>query len=387
VIGGGNITATQDDTVYVDNLNIRTLGGGTSINNLGVDASGNVVTGTTGGSTDNYVTGATMVGDTLVLNRTDALSAATVDLSQFGDVFVDTYTSGRIPRWSPSGTGFLSTGAIRDNGGGRIGVNGNASTSPTTTIRVLVSNADQYGLGVFGGTQTGNGTNAGIYSESVNTGTGTKYGGIFRANTISSDPTTNCYGVYGYGSTVSALSLPADYQIGGVFRGGKLSTGFTDSIGVYAEAVEDQVTDNYGIIVNASNATGGAYIGKFTDGTEGAGKVLTSDANGVATWQTPTGGGGVSEATSATTTTVSFTGQTIYYDAGSPTSGTTIGEDLTGAKLGVIQKIYSNASSEPSYPAGWVLMGDGIYFTSILNIIYAEWAGGSRVEYWYVQEQ
>lgn len=37
------------------------------------------------GSTDNYVTGATMVGNTLVLNRTDQLSAATVDLSQFLD--------------------------------------------------------------------------------------------------------------------------------------------------------------------------------------------------------------------------------------------------------------------------------------------------------------
>ncbi|MFT3908132.1 MAG: hypothetical protein QM737_01800 [Ferruginibacter sp.] len=30
---------------------------------------------------------------------------------------------------------------------------------------------------------------------------------------------------------------------------------------------------------------------KITDGTEGAGKVLTSDANGVASWQTPVGGG------------------------------------------------------------------------------------------------
>ncbi|MFN8286938.1 MAG: hypothetical protein U0V74_09315 [Chitinophagales bacterium] len=31
---------------------------------------------------------------------------------------------------------------------------------------------------------------------------------------------------------------------------------------------------------------------KIADGTQGAGKVLTSDANGVASWQTPTGGGG-----------------------------------------------------------------------------------------------
>ena len=30
---------------------------------------------------------------------------------------------------------------------------------------------------------------------------------------------------------------------------------------------------------------------KFTGGSPGAGKVLTSDANGLATWETPTGGG------------------------------------------------------------------------------------------------
>jgi hypothetical protein len=52
-----------------------------------------------------------------------------------------------------------------------------------------------------------------------------------------------------------------------------------------------------------------------------------------------------------------------------------------------VQKIYHNNGTAPTFPAGWVLMGDAIYFTSTLNIIYAEWAGGSRVEYWYVQEQ
>jgi hypothetical protein len=96
--------------------------------------------------------------------------------------------------------------------------------------------------------------------------------------------------------------------------------------------------------------------------------------------------GGVPAATTATTTTINFTGQTIYYDAASPGTGN-ISENLTGSKLGLIQKIYHNDVSEPTYPAGWVLMGDAIYFTSTLNVIYAEWAGGTRVEYWYVQEQ
>ena len=43
VLGGQNITGTTDDTVYVPNLNIGTVGGGTPINNLGIDSIGNVV--------------------------------------------------------------------------------------------------------------------------------------------------------------------------------------------------------------------------------------------------------------------------------------------------------------------------------------------------------
>jgi len=49
VLGGENITGSTDDTVYVPNLNIETIGSGTSVTNLGVDSSGNVVSGTTGG--------------------------------------------------------------------------------------------------------------------------------------------------------------------------------------------------------------------------------------------------------------------------------------------------------------------------------------------------
>jgi hypothetical protein len=114
------------------------------------------------------------------------------------------------------------------------------------------------------------------------------------------------------------------------------------------------------------------------------GYVLTSDASGNAIWQPSSGG--VPSSTTANTTTINFTGQTIYYDASTSGSGN-ITEDLSNAKLGLIQKIYHMDVSEPTYPAGWVLLGDAIYFTSTLNIIYAEWAGGSRVEYWYVQEQ
>lgn len=57
IIGGQNITASTSDTVYVPNLNITTLGTGTSVTNLGIDSSGNVVSGSTGGGTSYWSAG------------------------------------------------------------------------------------------------------------------------------------------------------------------------------------------------------------------------------------------------------------------------------------------------------------------------------------------
>jgi len=72
ILGGQNITGTTDDTVYVPNLNIDTLGVGTSVNNLGIDSSGNVVTGTTGpwtaGTANNT---AALIGYTGLTNNPD----------------------------------------------------------------------------------------------------------------------------------------------------------------------------------------------------------------------------------------------------------------------------------------------------------------------------
>jgi hypothetical protein len=144
-------------------------------------------------------------------------------------------------------------------------------------------------------------------------------------------------------------------------------------------------------IIGGNNITGTendtVYVPKLNIDTLGVGSSINNlgiDVNGNVV--VGGAGGGIPEATTATTTNINFTGQTIYFDAVTPGTGN-ITNTLTGAKLGLIQKIYHNDGTEPTYPAGWVLMGDAIYFTSTLNIIYAEWAGGTRVEYWYVQEQ
>lgn len=87
---------------------------------------------------------------------------------------------------------------------------------------------------------------------------------------------------------------------------------------------------------------------------------------------------------SANTSTIHFTGNTVFGTFSSPLS-TNITDNLTGAKLGVTQKIYHNSGSAPTVPAGWVLLGSTTYQISTTNIIYAEWSEGSRVEYWIVR--
>jgi hypothetical protein len=75
----------------------------------------------------------------------------------------------------------------------------------------------------------------------------------------------------------------------------------------------------------------------------------------------------------------------IYNTSASPATAN-ITNNLTGAKLGVVQKIYHNHTSIPTFPASWVRIGEGEYIVNVLNIVYAEWCGGTRVEYWIIQQ-
>ena len=92
---------------------------------------------------------------------------------------------------------------------------------------------------------------------------------------------------------------------------------------------------------------------------------------------------GIQGATQTTGTVIAFNEPLIYNTSSAPGTGN-ITNSLTDAKLGIVQKIYHNDGSSPTVPAGWVLIGSGTYTTSALNIIYAEWCGGTRVEYWIV---
>ena len=71
-----------------------------------------------------------------------------------------------------------------------------------------------------------------------------------------------------------------------------------------------------------------------------------------------------------------------YNSVASPATGN-FTNNLTGSRIGIVQKIYHQSGTAPTFPAGWVLLS-GVYNTSTLNIIYAEWVSGTRVEYWII---
>jgi hypothetical protein len=85
---------------------------------------------------------------------------------------------------------------------------------------------------------------------------------------------------------------------------------------------------------------------------------------------------------------VTFTAEEVYNTATTPLTGN-ITVDQTDAILGVVQKMYHNDATAPTITGvtDVQLMGDGVYFTGLINVIYFEWTETDRVEYWIVQEQ
>lgn len=92
------------------------------------------------------------------------------------------------------------------------------------------------------------------------------------------------------------------------------------------------------LVTETGTPTGGTYTFRLEDGTQSAGKVMTSDANGNAYWATPSGGSGTdSQTLSLVGSTLSISnGNSVTLPSGSGSYTFTNGLTLTGstARLG-----------------------------------------------------
>ncbi|CAB5187415.1 hypothetical protein UFOVP163_43 [uncultured Caudovirales phage] len=121
-------------------------------------------------------------------------------------------------------------------------------------------------------------------------------------------------GIYGRADGTQSSNIGGEFvAYNGVIYpgyGGASNTGIV--VGVSSYDVDPSIAGltNSGIQVTVSGRAGdNNYIGQFQDGSEGAGKVLTCiDGTGLATWQTPTGGGGATPSLSQVLTVGNTTG-------------------------------------------------------------------------------
>ena len=113
--------------ISASTVNIRTIGSGTSITNLGVDSAGNVVSGSTGGNGTTF-TGGTISGATIF---TGGLSANTISATTYNNLPVSTSgTSGVLSSTNWTSFATKTFGAVFDGGGSVLTVG--------TTVDVMI---------------------------------------------------------------------------------------------------------------------------------------------------------------------------------------------------------------------------------------------------------
>jgi hypothetical protein len=291
-------------------VNISSLTGGPSINNLGIDSSGNVVIGSSGGGST--FTGGTVTGPTSFTNGLTANTISATTYQNLPQSVSGAGTTNYIPKWTGS-TG-LGNSQLQDDGsqvytnqGYGSPLTGNLSINASGTTGIA-GRATQYGIyGAISGTTS---SSAGVYGEA----------------------TIGQYGVYG----LNQGDAPGTYTgVYGVAQ--QANEAFAGSIFIGGRFKGDPVT-------------GAGYSLWLEDGTEGIGKVLVSQtSDGKANWNTFSGIN--ITITSAATNTLVFSaatggggGAVSSVTAGSGLSGnsTTGAIDIINTDKGSSQNIFKN---------------------------------------------
>lgn len=197
-----------------------------------------------------------------------------------------------LAKWTPDGT-TLGDSVIQDDGT-TLGIN----ASPLSFFQVYLQSDPNASTGIVVNNQA-NTNNIDLYGAQFNVGTGSSQAKItgIRAGVAS---TTSATGRKVGMELVSNSLITPNYPAGGVFSSigqiisfGPNANNNNGVLGLYVASKTSNTTDNYGVIIDVTNPGVGSQYGlQVIDGTQGAGKVLTSDALGRATWQTPAGGPG-----------------------------------------------------------------------------------------------
>jgi hypothetical protein len=217
ILAGSNITGNTSNTAYVPKLNIRDVFSGTPIMNLGLDASGFVVSGST--PQDFYVTGGSInygTGD-LILNRQNGL----VTIPGFHDYTVTggTYSAGTATFTNNTGGTFNVNGFVT----GDTYVTGGTYSAGTATFTNNIGGTFNVNGFVTGDTYvTGLTFNTGNYNLTIGRNDGVSFTDTL--SILASDLTVTG-GTYDSGTGVGTFTN----NTGGTFNVTGFLTGYTDT--------------------------------------------------------------------------------------------------------------------------------------------------------------
>jgi hypothetical protein len=250
VVLGANITGNTSDTTYVDNLNIKTLGGGLSVRNLGLDANGNVV------PASGTFTGATFFSNGLSANTISATTYFNLPIKWYAEFSGAPTTSPIV--YSARSIALGDGAEARSTNMFVYGIN--AGQNAITTINSIFmggsagKNADNSTSAIFMGVNTGNAAMSASSSIFIGESAGQGAIGSSVSNFI------------GLNAGITSLGSRSANFIGG--SAGQTSSGCSESNFIGTQAGQSVTGATYSIFI-------GYHVGRtFTSNNVGSNNII-----------------------------------------------------------------------------------------------------------------